>query len=100
MSAVVKFPGRAYHLKFDDDGLPFHPLANLFPLLEGQDMRALKDDIARNGLQEPIALLNGKILDGRNRFLACHAISYENGWPESGFEPPDRFVQYCGADPA
>ena len=98
--ALIAFPGRGHGLKFVGGKLPFHPLADLFPLLEGDDLAALKDDIARNGLEEPITLFDGQVLDGRNRFLACHAVSFERGWPDSGFEPPVRFVQFNGADPA
>ena len=51
--------------------LPFHPLADLFPLLEGEDFEQLVTDIRENGLYEPIVMLDGRILDGRNRYRAC-----------------------------
>jgi len=53
--------------------LEFHPLANLFPLMEGEDFEQLADDIAANGLNEDIVLFQGKILDGRNRYRAMLA---------------------------
>jgi ParB-like chromosome segregation protein Spo0J len=50
----------------------FHPLANLLPLLEGDEPHRLAEDIRENGLLEPILLTpEGRILDGRNRFRAC-----------------------------
>jgi DNA methylase len=59
--------------------LTFHPLADLFPLLEGPAFQELVDDIARpDGLREPIWLhQDGRILDGRNRYLACQKLGID-----------------------
>jgi hypothetical protein len=48
-----------------------HPYAKIFPLHEGQPLWDLSDDIKEHGQREPIWLLNGMILDGRRRWLAC-----------------------------
>jgi len=48
-----------------------HPDAKLFPLMSFDELKVLAADIAENGLLEPIARYEGKILDGRNRVRAC-----------------------------
>ncbi|MCV3209625.1 MT-A70 family methyltransferase [Mesorhizobium sp. YC-39] len=69
------------------DLLP-HPLAELFPMLPEAEIALLADDICTNGLNHPIVLYEGKILDGRNRLAAC----------EFGQLEPS-FVDYAGDDP-
>jgi predicted HTH domain antitoxin len=68
--------------------LEFHPLANIFPLVEGAEFDELVADIREQGLHEPIVLFEDKILDGRNRYRACEA---------AGVEP--AFTPYTGDDP-
>jgi ParB-like nuclease domain len=53
--------------------LEFHPLANIFPLIEGYELARLVDDIRTHGLREPVVLYQGRVLDGRNRLRACEA---------------------------
>jgi ParB-like chromosome segregation protein Spo0J len=65
-----------------------HPLADLFPLMEGTDFDALVADIEANGQREPIMLFEDKILDGRNRWHACK---------KAGIEPKTK--EYRGNDP-
>jgi ParB family chromosome partitioning protein len=57
--------------------LPVHPAAEMFPLLTGAEFDALVADIKENGLREPIVLLDGKVLDGRNRMIACRQLGIE-----------------------
>lgn len=47
-----------------------HPIASIFPLLEGREFDELVEDIRANGVQVPIVIYEGKILDGRNRYRA------------------------------
>ena len=54
----------------------FHPLADKFPLLEGDEFYALADSIRDNGLNDPITLFEGKILDGRNRYRGAKEVRY------------------------
>src|SRR5439155_15188962 len=67
---------------------PFHPLAEIFPLIEGAELEELVADIKAHGLCEPIVVYEDKILDGRNRFRACEA---------AGIDP--TFTVYQGGDP-
>lgn len=51
--------------------LPFHPLADLFPMIGGAERDELVADIRANTLRERIVMLDGMILDGRNRYMAA-----------------------------
>ena len=89
---LISIPAGAWRSPFWGTSMsekPFHEAANVFPLLQGEQLKALADDIAENGLQEAIWLHeDGSILDGRNRFRACKI---------AGVEP--RFQTYEGSDP-
>jgi hypothetical protein len=65
----------------------FHEAANIFPLDEAH-LNELASDIRKNGQQVAIELLDGKILDGRRRYLACKKI---------GIQP--RSIEVDVADP-
>jgi ParB-like chromosome segregation protein Spo0J len=65
-----------------------HPLANMFPMIEGTAFEELKRDIAAQGILEPIRLYQGMILDGRNRYAAGKAVGHKFS--------VDDFVQWEG----
>ncbi len=46
-------------------------MSHIFPLLDGVGLDALAQDIQENGQREPLYIYEDKILDGRNRYLAC-----------------------------
>jgi ParB-like chromosome segregation protein Spo0J len=54
-----------------------HPLADVFPEMGEMELRELTQDIKANGQLEPIVIHQGKILDGRNRYLACKLAGVE-----------------------
>jgi hypothetical protein len=62
-----------------------HPLAEFFPLMEGQEFDELVGNIKRRGLHFPITIFDNQIIDGRNRDRACL---------KAGVEP--RYVAFAG----
>jgi integrase len=83
--------------------LEFHPLADLFPLMEGAEFDALVADIKAHGLCEQIILYEDKILDGRNRYRACLAAGWSLGailemsinsdsWISDRWDPADYVI--------
>lgn len=65
--------------------MEWHPLSKRYRMMTQAEYAVLLADIKANGLLEPIVLLDGQILDGRNRYKACL---------EAGVEP--RFIDYTG----
>jgi hypothetical protein len=59
-----------------------HPAADLFPMMRAEELQQLADDIKANGLRDPIVLLDGQILDGRNRLEACRMAGVEPRYEE------------------
>jgi len=56
--------------------LECHPYAELFPPIEGEEFERFAADIREHGLRERIVLLDGRILDGRNRYRAAVHIGH------------------------
>ena len=54
-----------------DFDFPVHPAANIFPMMDEKRLGELALDIQQNGQQVPIRLLDGALIDGRNRLAAC-----------------------------
>ena len=73
----------------DESGIPtklgsemkIHPAANVFPMLESDQLASLAESIAKVGQIHPILLWsNGEgdmLIDGRNRFRACELAEIE-----------------------
>jgi hypothetical protein len=73
------------------DTLPVHPAAELFPLMGQDELRALGEDIKKNGLLNPVVFWSPEekfarnwreiagsfLLDGRNRLDALEAVGID-----------------------
>lgn len=80
-------------LSFEGRFMEFHEIANVFPLMEGDEFKELVRDIAKNGQQQAILTHEGQILDGRNRYRACVEADVEP-WVErwSGSSPVEAVL--------
>jgi len=74
------------------NGMRFHPVADIFPMMDEPEYEALKQDIMEHGLLEPVWLYEDQILDGRNRWLACQQLEKEAKTREYKGKDPVAFV--------
>ena len=58
-------------MQVTDKLIEFHEMTGIFPMMDNEALDKLADDILINGLLEPIIMFDGKIVDGRNRYMAC-----------------------------
>ncbi len=76
-------------LKFCEEAY-WHDAAKIYPVMPGDELKELAEDIQANGLQNRIALFENKVLDGRNRLLACRLVNVEPefyDWQPEGRSP-------------
>jgi protein gp37 len=74
--------------------LAIHPIALLLPPMNDAEYKEFKDDILGNGLHNPIILYQDKVLDGRNRYLACKELEIDvwaREW-EGGSDPIEYVI--------
>lgn len=50
---------------------------DFFPAMGADEFEALKRDIAEHGQREPIVMVDGELVDGRNRLRACEELGIE-----------------------
>lgn len=54
--------------------IKFHRYAEIFPLMNSEEMADLVNTIQDHGQEDEIIMFEGRILDGRNRYIACHQL--------------------------
>ncbi|MBA3841202.1 MAG: hypothetical protein H0X39_01025 [Actinobacteria bacterium] len=72
---------------------PFHLLSRIFPAMRDGALERLVESIRAEGQHEPIVMLDGLVLDGRNRYLACEQLGVQPLLRAFGSRPED------GGDP-
>ncbi|CAB4900190.1 unannotated protein [freshwater metagenome] len=77
-------------------GLAFHPAAADAPAVDRQTQVALERDIKRNGLHQPIVMLDGQVLEGRVRHEACLAAGVLPEFRQYGDAADDRLDDPAG----
>ena len=71
-----------------------HPYSELFPKLGKEELMALRASIEEHGQEEPIVLYQEKILDGRNRYMACYSAGIEPTVTEGHFDTDKEALDY------
>lgn len=51
-----------------------HPLSSAFPAMPAEDFEALKDSISNIGVQNPITVFEGMVIDGWHRYTAANEV--------------------------
>ena len=72
-----------------------HEFAKIMPPMSEEQFQQLKEDIRANKLQTPITIYEGKIPDGRARYLACRETGVEIRTVElpEGSDPLDFVIR-------
>lgn len=69
-----------------------HPLSAAFPAMGADDFQALKDSIENIGVQNPITLFEGMVIDGWHRYTAAQAVGIDCPTVALGDVDPRDFV--------
>lgn len=63
-----------------------HPVAALFPAMEAEDRRRMREDIEAQGVRRPVEVQGRFLLDGRTRLSICGELGIEAPWVEVGVD--------------
>lgn len=69
-----------------------HPLSAAFPAMAAEDFQGLKDSIMEIGVQNPITLFEGMVIDGWHRYTAATELDMDCPTVELGDVDPRDFV--------
>lgn len=69
-----------------------HPLSSAFPAMPAEQFQALKDSITDIGVQEPITLFEGMVIDGWHRYTAANELGMDCPTVDLGDVDPQAFV--------
>ncbi len=69
-----------------------HPLSAAFPAMSADDFQALKDSIEGIGVQNPVAIFEGMVIDGWHRYQAAEALGMDCPMAELHDVDPRDFV--------
>jgi ParB-like chromosome segregation protein Spo0J len=72
-----------------------HSYAGLFPLMDDAELQELADDIKEHGLRDPVVRdHHGRIIDGRNRLIACERAGVEPTCEDKQFDTDAEVLAY------
>jgi N6-adenosine-specific RNA methylase IME4 len=77
LQGKIDAAGKVHLIPDDLTNLPAHEYAGMFPMIDEDQRKAFREDIQNNGLTDEIVLLNGSILDGRNRYRELKILGWE-----------------------
>lgn len=69
-----------------------HPLSAAFPAMSAEDFQSLKDSIMNIGVQNPITMFEGMVIDGWHRYTADNELGMDCPVVELGDVDPRDFV--------
>lgn len=69
-----------------------HELSKIIPSMSEEEYQGFKEDIRINGLNHPIILYEGKVLDGRHRYRACQELKIEIRTEEYKGDQPLTYI--------
>lgn len=75
--------------------MKFRPEADIWPLMDDEQLKALAADIDKQGQLRPISLYRGDILDGRSRWLAITRHCTSGIAPQFEDVDPDSPIEFA-----